>query len=1115
TATTSEYSFAMVQDGCIITAVFVAVGEPEPLEHVIINQVYGSGPLDNSGAVSHSFIELYNSTDSVVSLEGWSLQIQNGTASGVVPTEWEKLNFPAGSSIEPGGYYLIRLAEAAPSARLVITKSDVDWTDGRIMSNRAYSVALVNNTTLLTQVITGSEMAGVVDLVGALNTSPPDTPLNFEGAPVKDMSKQKSIRRINYQDTDNNLADFEVLDYRATGMSDAELLVKGPRYSSGLAFGEEEPDDPGEGALPNHLIINQAAGIGAPADGAIQYSFVEIYNPTNATISLNGWSLQYAERGAEWEMIELVGEIPARHSYLVRMNGGNVLPATRLFVPDADLDWDIVISNRSYKFALVNNTEAITVYNPTAANGVIDLVGADNPNDFADFWEGTGAVAKMSKQQSVRRIDFSDYDQNWYDFRSVDYRPNGTTADQLEEFRPRSLADGPWGLDIIPPGPPPVTAGEIEFMLPPGIYQEEIDLILISSDTNLVIRYTLDGSDPTFGSLAYADPLHIVDRTNEEMYLPSLTGTTGPRNEMPTYDRNAIEPTLRGTVVKAQLYNADGTPASGIYVGSYFVCEDIDSLFGDLPVVSMTTPADNLFNTTIGIYVKGVNGDDGPFNFDQKGSEWERAIFIEMFDPASGDDWEINAVISQGMGVRIHGGAARHFPQKSFRLYARTGTISTNAGVIPIISGSNTIDYDLFNGNSFDANGNPITGGYRRVLLRAAGNDAALSFIRDPITHVLSRNGTTNIENQTYRPVVLFINGEFWGIYHMEERFDEEYLVQHFGGNSSSYSVLENPSPGNTSPEDNAAADIEYFESVVAEINAIGNINTFEGLQAVSKRVDLDSLIDYVIIETLGGNLDWVSFDGEWDAGYAYFVYHGNNQRMWRYTGTPNEGVPGQDGRYRWMVYDTDKSWGYRTGYGEYNDPSYNTIEDALTDNLFFFNKLWQNDLFRAVFLSRYFDSLDSWLAFDVMESVVDDVASEIDPAIIQHQRRWPYSLGYEDWQSEIEYIKYWMALRVDPSGPFIQALRGYAANEVSIHAAAYTGRVDSLPDNVIWDISSIEMFMNASDFEVVHMTGVTVGTGFTVTATIEVIPEGLVYFIDAGTAELYTDGSPQYPATS
>ena len=208
-------------------------------DHLIIHQVYGSGPLDNSGAISHSFIELYNPTDDPISLTGYSLQLQNGKYASNEPVNWEKYDFDGSQVVQPYSSFLIRLALAAPSARYVIPQADIDWTNGRVFSNRAYSAALVDNQNLLSQAITPGEMAGVVDLMGALNTAPQDNPLNYEGAPVDGISKQKSARRVNFSDTDDNSADFETIDYRASSVSDSKLDEIKPRWSGDGAWGVE------------------------------------------------------------------------------------------------------------------------------------------------------------------------------------------------------------------------------------------------------------------------------------------------------------------------------------------------------------------------------------------------------------------------------------------------------------------------------------------------------------------------------------------------------------------------------------------------------------------------------------------------------------------------------------------------------------------------------------------------------------------------------------------------------------------------------------------------------------------------------------------------------------
>jgi uncharacterized repeat protein (TIGR02543 family) len=69
------------------------------------------------------------------------------------------------------------------------------------------------------------------------------------------------------------------------------------------------------------LIINQATATGGTPDGTVQYSFVELYNPTNEDVDLSLWSLPHRETDGNGARLDIEGGIPAYQSYLVRITG--------------------------------------------------------------------------------------------------------------------------------------------------------------------------------------------------------------------------------------------------------------------------------------------------------------------------------------------------------------------------------------------------------------------------------------------------------------------------------------------------------------------------------------------------------------------------------------------------------------------------------------------------------------------------------------------------------------------------------------------------------------------------------------------------------------------------
>jgi len=235
------------------------------------------------------------------------------------------------------------------------------------------------------------------------------------------------------------------------------------RAINGLQGQYQTPEPPkSEG-----LMIFQVHGTGFGAadngdngnTGSVSHSFVELYNNSDTPISLDTYSVQWANGIANgggtvqttvdnWRVIPLTGTIPAHGSFLIRgahMNDENG-PIGRLQITTFDEDVpDFEMSNRSYKVALVSGQTALTLAAPwdnstgePLDSDLIDLIGARNGNnDSVDAYKG--AMRTMSKQNSVRRNSLTDTGDNSVDFVQIDYR----TAD-LSINRPRTVADGSW-----------------------------------------------------------------------------------------------------------------------------------------------------------------------------------------------------------------------------------------------------------------------------------------------------------------------------------------------------------------------------------------------------------------------------------------------------------------------------------------------------------------------------------------------------------------------------------------------------------------------------------------------------------------------------------------------
>lgn len=133
---------------------------------------------------------------------------------------------------------------------------------------------------------------------------------------------------------------------------------------------------------PNHLVIRQVYGGGGNTGAPFTHDYVELFNPSNATIGLSGLSVQYGSAaGTTWLVTALpaAASIPPGGSFLVRMASGGAVGAA---LPTPDATGTTNLSATNGKVALVDGTNALTNACPT--DGIIDLVGYGTANCFED-----------------------------------------------------------------------------------------------------------------------------------------------------------------------------------------------------------------------------------------------------------------------------------------------------------------------------------------------------------------------------------------------------------------------------------------------------------------------------------------------------------------------------------------------------------------------------------------------------------------------------------------------------------------------------------------------------------------------------------------------------------
>lgn len=531
----------------------------------------------------------------------------------------------------------------------------------------------------------------------------------------------------------------------------------------------------------------------------------------------------------------------------------------------------------------------------------------------------------------------------------------------------------------------------------PGFYTADVPVTAASPDTGVTIRYTTDGSTPTESSPVLTPPLIVQNRAGQSPVI-ALIGNTPP--EAPSWEmwRAPVGDVFMGTVVRARAFREDAAP-SPVATRTYFVDPLMPSRY-TLPVISLATDAGNLFDYNTGIYVPGVHYDPADYygtgNFQMSGSAWERPVHVEFFEAGG------QLKFSQNAGARIHGGGSSVYPQKSIRLYADG------------YSDSGEFVYKIFPDLWVTA--------FTRIILRNSGNDWLATLFRDGLIQGLMQG--TEVDRQAYRPSIVFINGEFWGIHNIRERYDKYYIESHHG--EDDVDLIE--SNGEVDEGDKVAWQALQYHLWTHDLR------DDQAYDYVEDRVDLGNFIDYNLVEIYCRNTDWPAV----------------NSRYWR----PRTA----DGKWRWMLYDTDSGFGLRGGDTAYDHDTLAFAATMARPEHYYPNgegftrllrKLLRNTTFRARFINRMADFLNSRFDPDAVVAQIDAKQAAILPHMQEHLNRWGRTDTLENWLTRVETLRTFARERpAYVRGHFVRFFGLGGTSEISIATAGAgsgTVRVNSL----------------------------------------------------------------------
>ena len=374
----------------------------------------------------------------------------------------------------------------------------------------------------------------------------------------------------------------------------------------------------------------------------------------------------------------------------------------------------------------------------------------------------------------------------------------------------------------------------------------------------------------------------------------------------------------------------------------------------DLPVVEIDIDEKYLWSPDSGLYIIGNNGIGSncscpvPANYNQ---DWEFPAVIR-YTPAG----ESSPAFAECVGFRIKGNCSREKALKSIGLYWRNEY------------GNSSLEYPLFPGSE--------TIQFKRLLLRNSGSPVDMTLIKDAVIIQIIKD-YARVDYQAYRPCVLYLNNEYWGIHILRELITPHHFKYHYNVDEDLVDLLEG-SP--LSPEIDDGSSDAFLHEVIDYIEQ-NDMMIMENYMTISKRIDIDNLIDYMIIETYVGNRDWPV----------------TNTRWWR------ENREDGMNKWRWIACDHDAV--FKSKYvkdvwiGDFYGASYDPDKNP---GFYIFNNLIRNDSFTREFLIRYIFFLETVFDPDRVEMIVMNMKKELQKEYPAHQDKWN-TLPAWQWESSIE----------------------------------------------------------------------------------------------------------------
>ncbi len=436
-------------------------------------------------------------------------------------------------------------------------------------------------------------------------------------------------------------------------------------------------------------------------------------------------------------------------------------------------------------------------------------------------------------------------------------------------------------------------------------------------------------------SITSADPLATIRYT--------LDGTT-PNGGSSVY--SAPLNISNTTVVRAIAFGAD--EPSFIETNTYFI-----NVTHTIPVVSVSS---------FGVFDLLANGNQfGPSN--KIGS-------FELFE-------QDGTFIDEGQGnFNKHGNDSWVYNQRGFDFIMKDQ-----------FGYNDDVDHQIFPEKSRTD--------FQRLVFKGGANDnypfeTGGAHIRDAFVHTLSLRSNMLLDVRTWRPCVVYVNGQYWGVYEIREKIDDHDFTDYYY-NQDKFNIQYLKTWGATWEEYGAPNAQPDWDALVNFINT-NNMGPGPNFTYVTSQLKWASLADYFMINSYTVSQDWLNWNTQWWRGMNPL----GSKKKWRYT-----------------LWDMDATFGHYINYTGIPDPSANA-DPCNVENLpnpggqghtTILSKLMaENPAVEQYYITRYADLINTSFSCVNMNLLLDSMINEIAPEMAGQTARWGGSVA--GWQANVQSMR-------------------------------------------------------------------------------------------------------------